>query len=324
MPKSFLLGCPAPVAKSTTRPSLRRSWTGVGVRSNRSVLSSTAASSTASASQNVGRLPKVPLLPESPITPPDGYTDETIDDALDDLLRQAAASLKHIDGLCRRLPKPQFRQKQNSGANDFWKPQCRADLWKDDDLLGNSDSEADTDSSSDGTSIGNIDVEEEGLWDFLRAAYNAEPAGTAKGTRVRSAFGTPRRAPGYGQSFTKPQAKASAKPKPEAAPGENTSKPAERARAQGFQFGSYGGMLGRQGGRGNSSAGPTPEAQVSAALLKAQADGTEAVKNTLRQLLLKWHPDKAPQGASAEDTATRAEATRVLRHVLQEKKRLGL
>jgi hypothetical protein len=262
-------------------------------------------------------------LPESPLTPPDGYSDETIDDALDDLLRQAAASLKHIDGLYRKLPKAQLRQKKSSGASDFWRPQCRADLWRDEDLLGDSDSQADTDSLSDDTSVGNIDVEEEGLWDFLRAACNAEPAGTAK--RNGSTFGTPRRASGsgLGQRFAKPQAKASAKPKADAIPRESEYKPAERARAQGFQFGSYG-AVGRQGGRANSSATQSPEAQVSAALLKAQSEGAEAVKGTLRQLLLKWHPDKAPQGDGAEDVAARAEATRVLRHVLQEKKRFGL
>lgn len=333
MPKSFLLGGPPPGAKSTARPGLRRSWTGGGVQASRSVLSSSVGSNTASNSQTPARhLPKVPNLPETPLTPPDGYTDETIDDALDDLLRQAAASLKHIDAVYRKLPKPQLQRKHRSGANDFWKPQCRADLWRDDDLLGDSDSQVDSDCSSDGTSVGNIDVEEEGLWDFLRAACNAEPAGTAKRAGARSAFGTPRRASGIGQPFHKPQAKTSAmpkpetKPKPEAIPRENnTYKPAERARAQGFQFGSYGSASrGRQGVRTNCTAVANPEAQVSAELLKAQSEGAEAVKGTLRQLLLKWHPDKAPQGDSAEDTATRAEATRVLRHVLQEKKRLGL
>jgi hypothetical protein len=243
-------------------------------------------------------------LPESPSLPPEGYVGESLNDALDDLLREAAASLKHLDGIRSRLPKAKNGRRHDS--SDFWRPRCRAELWSEADFNGELDSEDDSDLSSH-CSAGDIDAEEENLWEFLRSACNSAGTRSADRARKTSAGASPR----------PPLPKAKAQPRwsnTSEAPPRAADKPAERARRQGFQFGAY-------------SAGTdayTPEAQVSVALKKAQAEGAEAVKGELRKLLLKWHPDKAPQGDSPGDVAARAESTRVLRYVLQEKKRLGI
>jgi hypothetical protein len=271
------------------------------------------------------------------LTPPEGYTGDSINDALDDLLRQAAASLRHLDGIRNKLPtaQPQETRHKRSDANDFWKPRCRADLWGDDDLYGDSGSEMDSDlGSPDGTSSPGVEVEEEQLWDFLRAACKAEPAGPASKATPRKGTGAPSRPAARSQQ---PQPARSQRPTSEAPP-RSEEKPAdapnERASANGFRFGTYGRSSNTAGGSGQPSmqgfccsAGPAtqkPEAQISSALLKAQANGPDAVRSTLKQMLLKWHPDKAPQGDSAEAVAARAESTRVLRYVLQERQRLGL
>jgi len=67
-----------------------------------------------------------------------------------------------------------------------------------------------------------------------------------------------------------------------------------------------------------------PEAEVRAALTAAKAGGPCAIRKALKQLLLRWHPDKAPQNDSKEAAAARAESTRVLRFILDERERLNL
>merc|ERR1711879_669346 len=100
--------------------------------------------------------------------------------------------------------------------------------------------------------------------------------------------------------------------------------PPGRGSAAGFQF----------GGKAASSAGGSssmkttagseqPEAEVTATLIAAQAQGPGAVRKALKKLLLRWHPDKVQQGDSSEAVAAQAEATRVLRFILQERERLG-
>jgi len=281
-------------------------------------------------------LPRVGL-PEVPPTPPEGYTGDSINDALDDLLRQAAASLKHLDGIRAKLPAAS-RGKNHQGstkdrrsdASNFWKPRCRSDLWgEDDDFWDDLDSEADSD--LEGLDAADVDVNEEELWDFLRAACNAEPAGSSNRASARKAappnriFAEARR-PKPVPKPTCPNSEADSR-------GEETTTEggAERARANGFRFGTYGSSASSSGrpsipGSVGTAASETQthEAQISMALNKAQSHGADSVRATLKRLLLKWHPDKAPQGDGEKDVAARAEATRVLRFVLQERKRLGI
>lgn len=345
-PKGYLLGGPVPVPGARSAParvgSVRRSWTGSSAASS---LFGSAAAPPPRAAKAATTLPRVPRLPETPSTPPEGYTGDTINDALDDLLREAAASLKHLDGIRAKLKPKQgaTRHNKKSDVSGFWKPRCRADLWGDDELWSDLDSEFESElDSDDGASSADVDVEEEELWGFLRSACKAEPAGPAN-------RGTAKKAPGprYRASAKAQQSQPQPPPKPRqpskeapprradasadrAAPRGGEEKPAEgpaeRARANGFRFGTYGASAGASG-----SARATvpvdlqkPEAQISAALVSAQAEGPDAVRSTLKRLLLKWHPDKAPQGDNPEAVAARAESTRVLRHVLQERQRLGL
>jgi len=65
-----------------------------------------------------------------------------------------------------------------------------------------------------------------------------------------------------------------------------------------------------------------PEAEVTRTLEAARGRGPDAVRKVLKQLLLKWHPDKALQGEGEDAAAAQAEATRVLRFILQERERL--
>jgi len=349
-PRSFLLGGPQPPPGARSAPVAvaprRQSWKGgaaAGPAAAAAFLKAApqsaprrSASQLRSSGPAAARsLPKV-LIPDFPETPPDGYTEDSIDDALDDLLRQAAASLKHLDSIRAKLApasRPGASKDKRHGVGDFWKPRCRADLWGDDDdegLWGDLGSETESD-DSDSDSPPGLRVEEDELWDFLRNACSAKPAGPANRTATGQASGPSQ------HGYAKAQQPRPA-PKPHSASGEASSRgdersatgPAERARANGFRFGTYGASSG-VGGRpplpGQCAAGSEaqkPEAQISSALVKAQEDGPSAVRTTLKQLLLRWHPDKAPQGNSPEEVAARAESTRALRFVLQERKRLGL
>jgi len=68
-----------------------------------------------------------------------------------------------------------------------------------------------------------------------------------------------------------------------------------------------------------------PEAEVRSALEAAiSSGGADGCRQVLKRMLLRWHPDKALQGESAEAKAAQAESTRVLRFILQERDRLGL
>jgi len=112
-----------------------------------------------------------------------------------------------------------------------------------------------------------------------------------------------------------------------------------RNQSAGFSFGgggaaggssNAGGEQNRNGAAGASGRQPAasvltgPEREVAGLLTAAKQRGPEALKGVLKQLLLKWHPDKAPQGDDQESVAKREEATRVLRFVLQERERLGI
>lgn len=106
-----------------------------------------------------------------------------------------------------------------------------------------------------------------------------------------------------------------------------------RGQSAGFQFGG-GADKGTKQGAGQKKAQPAaaaapavpegPEREVAAQLAAAQRAGPDTLKGVLKQLLLKWHPDKAPQGDDQDAVRKREEATRVFRFVVQERERLGI
>mmetsp|Transcript_57672 Transcript_57672/g.100970 ORF Transcript_57672/g.100970 Transcript_57672/m.100970 type:complete len:384 (-) Transcript_57672:198-1349(-) len=261
-------------------------------------------------------------------------------DALDGLLRQASASLKKINKIREQLPSQPPLPKRRVDTDSFWKPRCRSDLWNDDeDCWDFDDSDVDSEFGSQGSSVG-IDLEEEALWEFLRTACGADLSGMrsgAAGGATRAAAAAAAAAHGRGSEAT--SGTGHSRPKEPPSPGMAGRKPYEprvdgtatRGDRGGFRFGTYADKASHTarpplpGGVAEvHSTSPTPEVKVSATLAAAKAQGPDAVRRAIKELLLKWHPDKAPQGDSPEAVAARAESTRVLRHVLQERKRLGL
>lgn len=232
----------------------------------------------------------------------------------------------------------------------FWKPKCKAHLWSDncdlfDDLMSDDD---------DGSSTGS-DSEADAAWAFLNAhAGHAKPqthipssggnscasgssrAQSCDGRTSSTTAGRNSAPPGAmprqsGCAYSKPPPV----PRPPQEDANNTqgdahnSAPHGRGHAAGFQFGGKTPSSSASAPAGSMSAPPGvgdggPEAQVSAILRAAQANGPSAVKKALKKLLLKWHPDKVMQGTSAEAVHAQAEATRVLRFILQERERLGI
>lgn len=104
----------------------------------------------------------------------------------------------------------------------------------------------------------------------------------------------------------------------------------QRWQQPGFRFG-QGGASKRDAPPPHTGTGPggsvprsSREAEITASLVDAKAQGPGSVRKTLKRLLLRWHPDKAPQGDTAEEAAVREEATQVLRFLLQERERLAI
>lgn len=199
-------------------------------------------------------------------------------------------------------------------------------------------------------------------WDCLRRAQYYSPAGGQRGPSPRNTpnggqgrgenrggaqpesagyTGTssnshkPPRPPPRTQPGSQPQARPGVGQRPSERGGEEKSSEAKssptssssRARAAGFRFGGFGDD-GKKNASGRCSAGEPgqgPEAEVTSILTSALATGgQEAGRQALRKLLLRWHPDKAVQGESAEAQAAQAEATRVLRFILLQRERLGI
>merc|ERR1712207_68183 len=104
------------------------------------------------------------------------------------------------------------------------------------------------------------------------------------------------------------------------------SQPSERGHAGGFQFGGFGNQgLPRQSANcngsnseknGYNSSTDSVESEIKATLEGARVEGTATVRKILKKLLLRWHPDKLPQGDGTEDAAARDQATRILRFIL--------
>lgn len=264
---------------------------------------------------------------------------DPLNDALDELLSHAEASLSYLDrlqaGLPPRAPSPARQKAAGRPQNSFWQPRCNAHLWSEGlssaSSFGSGASDASDEESED---------DDEALWNYLREAYGGgpRPCSSERSARRRQPPRPPSRpaaapqrpsergaAPGplpsarrRGSSSAPPRS-----PPPEPEPGRQ----AHRGQSAGFRFGLGAGAEGTSASRGaNSSgaAGDSPEAQVSAALAAAAKGGHGVVKKTLKRLLLRWHPDKAPPGDGPEAVAARAEATRVLRFILSERERLGI
>jgi len=52
--------------------------------------------------------------------------------------------------------------------------------------------------------------------------------------------------------------------------------------------------------------------------------GQDEARKTMKRLLLKWHPDKAPQGDGPDEAKARERATKALRFIISERERLKL
>lgn len=292
--------------------------------------------------RNSSKLRRPPDSPPSPYDEefPGGSGDPDLD-ALDGLLRQASASLKKINRMreqrTEQITSQPHLPKRRGSSNNFWKPRCRSDLWNvDEDCWDFDDSDVESESSQ-GSSVG-FDVEEEELWDFLRKACGADLSGMRSG----AAGNAPEAAAGAAAAAAHDRSEATedtgySRPKEFPSTGRAGGKHTKvdgtplRGDTGGFRFGTYAENARRttrlpqpSGFPEVHAPSPTPEGKVTATLAAAKAQGPDAVRRAIKELLLKWHPDKASQGDSPEAVAARAESTRVLRHVLQERKRLGL
>mmetsp|Transcript_75363 Transcript_75363/g.133035 ORF Transcript_75363/g.133035 Transcript_75363/m.133035 type:complete len:375 (+) Transcript_75363:72-1196(+) len=242
----------------------------------------------------------------------------------------------------------QTRRRDPRSRPGFWKPSCNAHLWSG-GTPGTEDSLSQL--GSDDEDLESTDSECEEAWDFIRkgasgprispaaAAASAASAAfgragfQARGSSVPppkpaassndegpadSAFKSSAKPPSSGSGFSgydKPP--SSNREPPPAGEGQGAGR---RGHAAGFRFGGHSTAAGEAAGPGALTKASGPEAEVTATLEAAQASGgQEAARQALKRLLLRWHPDKAPQRE-----ASQTEATRVLRFILQERERLGL
>lgn len=270
-----------------------------------------------------------------------------VSDALDDLLLHARATLKQLDAMrARQASKSRAEPTSNTAGKgrpatmrglggvrpQFWRPSCQAHLWTGvaHDFDGLFDSDDDLESTE---SEGSVD------WDLLHGAskapgrpghFRSPAADAARAASAAKAAPLPKRGfsvppPPPPRPAPKAEAKAQG-PSGASVPGakSNTSQP-----NQGGQQKSQGPHRGHAAGfRFGAAKVPTlagPEVEVRATLEAAKTSGgSDAGRQALKRLLLRWHPDKAPQGETPEAKAAQAEATRVLRFILQERERLGL
>lgn len=138
----------------------------------------------------------------------------------------------------------------------------------------------------------------------------APPGGGSSGRQA----GATRHGSGYQRSGSEP-------PEPPDEEQRRGSGGPHRGHNAGFRFG---GATERRKAQ-EAAAATGPEAEITATLEAAQsAGGADAGRQALKRLLLRWHPDKAPRGDEPEAKSAQAEATRVLRFILQERERLGL
>jgi len=253
----------------------------------------------------------------------------------------------------------QARPRGREQKPGFWRPSCQAHLWRGathgymDDLFLDSDDDDLESTESEGS---------EDAWNFLpraapqglfhpaaQAAHAAKVRGPATAFRRPSSPAQPSDRSSRDRGPSKPASTASSpsagaqeqfgsRGRRDATPGTRcgghyrgdakgggANGGATRGHAAGFRFGG-------QGGAGQAAAKavltpalPGPEAEVRSLLEAAKSSGGEdSCRQVLKRMLLRWHPDKALQGETAEAKAAQAEATRVLRFILQERERLGL
>lgn len=240
------------------------------------------------------------------------------------------------------------RRRSGPPSDTFWRPRCNAHLWSDGGSSLSDDSSCDEDRSVSSESTedhGESDFEDDPAFlDLLKAAERfAEQAGKARA----AGHGFPNIPPpppvyaGMQSSRRHSSEPPISKDKPgnaEPRLGETPRRCSNYSRdsqAYGSAAPHFKEKGSRQSTAAHSKAGiaagapatgasTRPEADVRAALTAAQAEGPGAARKVLKQLLLRWHPDKAIQGDSPAAVAAQEEATRVLRFVLQERKRLGL
>jgi len=279
---------------------------------------------------------------------------DSLSDALDELLEGMDDSLKTLNALKSQrteIPKPCKTGSQPMVAGSFWRPRCQDDLWHDISMSGDLDSDGSTDSEE----------FDESAWDFLRKACEttAKPgkavflgAKESHNQWQTDARNNPPKFVRQGAEF--PKACSGHSPRDgrcntgvpnfpgktrqsrsEVPPPHQRRGNCQRAHVGGFRFGSYS-DTGAEHTRSSEAlsnntsietsngAVAQHEAQVTAALNSAQSAGPKVVRKVLRQLLLRWHPDKAPQGESRSEKAAREVSTQVLRHILKERERLGL
>lgn len=280
-----------------------------------------------------------------------GYVRDPDLDALDDLLKQAHSSLERLgkfraneeafaheaSGRCKHPPASRTRKQEHRSS--FWHPRCAAELWEKDSegsfgedmsVRGGVDDGSEDEVSVSSSETVPFDIDADRLWEFLRAATGTRTGVSQTRWRSDAGHGQRQPVPGHPQGQAKSKnreaaragrqkARARGSLKSDKVPGERGNA-SHRGHCGGFQFGGPDGGAVPTVGQASLS----PEAAVSAALAAAKASGPDAVRQTLKNLLLQWHPDKAPQGDNPEAIAARAESTRVLRHVLEERKRLGL
>lgn len=280
---------------------------------------------------------------------------DSVDDALDQLLYESQATLNYLDSLQAQIPSDELRRArkhaaQARGASNFWNPKC-AGIFDPDDDDHNLEDCANYPDSESSASSGNEDMEI--IWRSLNPLDDRKPSqkrgnearsqpcrnfqdvrrggiGTTAAMGARGKNTYPRVQRGFDAAFRsrdRSTPTASAPP-----PASHDYCHSKRADQGGFQFGNFG----SDKRTADKTSTPTPtshsagntknsiEEEITCALVSAKGEGPASARKVLKRLLLQWHPDKASKGDNETVLAAQEQATRVLRHILEERTRLGL
>lgn len=224
--------------------------------------------------------------------------------------------------------------KQRVEESRFWQPRCDAHQWGEGpDDCGSLGSLSDLDTESESE-------EEDPAWDFLRAASGPDTSKGGLGPRAAAAKACGVKAPqppparpakrgAAGADFSKQRAENPPRNAgaAEAEEPRGTAGAARRGQEAGFRFGEKE----RKEGVGRVSPGDggvardADEEEIASTLASSMAKGgQDAARKAVKRLLLKWHPDKAPQGDGPEAVKARERATKALRFIIGERERLNL